>query len=92
MIIFKNIILEILKLLITKWATMMSIYRLLDTAFAINMPTSRYITVANLVEAYSTLKLSLQFYWTYFEVYVVFNFLGNHYLVVFYKQSNAHRL
>ena len=62
MIIFKYIIFKILKLLITKWTTMMSIYCLFYTIFTINMSTSSNITIIDRVKANSTLKFRLYFF------------------------------
>ena len=59
MIVFENIVFKLFKLLIAKRTAMMAIYSLFDTWFTIYMSTSRYIAIADRIQAYCTLKLSL---------------------------------
>lgn len=70
-IIFKNIVLETFQLLIAKGATMMPIYCFLDAAFAIDVPAPRDIAVIYWIQAYCTLKFSLQFLRINFKVNMI---------------------
>jgi len=47
MVVFKHILLEVLKLLVAEGASMIPIDSFLDTLVTVNMSTSRYVTVVN---------------------------------------------
>ncbi len=59
-IILENIIFKVFQLLVTKGTTMMTIDRLLNTAFAIYMPASCNVTIIDRIHAYCTLELGLK--------------------------------
>ena len=78
MIVFKYIILKVLKLLITERTSMMAIDCLFDTGLTIYMSASRYVTVVDRVETDCTLKLLLQFLRTDLEVNMVLRLFDDH--------------
>ena len=63
----------------------MTIYCLFNTWFTVHMTTSRYITIAYRIQAYSTLKLSLEFLRVYFKVDVVLLLFVYHFCFCFCK-------
>lgn len=78
MVVFKDIVLEVLKFLIAKGTSVVSVYRFLDTGSAIYMSTSSDVTVIDRVEANSALELRLQLFRTDLEVNVAALLLCDH--------------
>lgn len=77
MVVLEHVIFKLLELLIAERTTVVPVDCLFDASLAVYMPTSRYVTVVDRVEANCALEFGFQFLWVYFEVYVVLVFVDH---------------